>query len=229
MKSFCFIIAYFGKFNNYFNLWLESCRCNPTVDWYIITDNDSEYDYPDNVHRIICSMDELRERVQSKFDFPISLKYPYKLCDLKPAYGYIFDDIIKDYDYWGWCDVDVIYGDIRKFFPDETIEGYDMLSEYGHFCLLRNSEKMNRLFMTALEDIPDYRQCFGDDMNYIFDEVAFRLFARHRDVKIFSVEDKFFDADPFVREFKPCRHNKGFNKNARYIFEFNSQKSQWGG
>ena len=40
---------------------------------------------------------------------------PYKLCDYKPVYGLIFDEDLQDYDFWGHCDVDLIFGDIRKF------------------------------------------------------------------------------------------------------------------
>ena len=38
---------------------------------------------------------EIREKIQSKFDFKISLEEPYKLCDYKPAYGYIFEEFIR--------------------------------------------------------------------------------------------------------------------------------------
>ena len=46
MKSIAFVIPYFGKFPNYFSLWLQSCRNNPTIDWLLFTDSNEKYDYP---------------------------------------------------------------------------------------------------------------------------------------------------------------------------------------
>ena len=77
----------------------------------IITDIKEKYDYPDNVKVINMSFTELRKKVQSCFDFKIYLGKPYKLCDYKCAYGLIFEEYIKNYDFWGHCDLDCIYGD----------------------------------------------------------------------------------------------------------------------
>lgn len=39
-----FIIPYFGKFNNYFPLFLKSCEANADLcDWLIYTDDKTEY------------------------------------------------------------------------------------------------------------------------------------------------------------------------------------------
>lgn len=39
MNKCCFVIPYFGKFNNYFPLYLKSCTCNNDFNWLIITDD----------------------------------------------------------------------------------------------------------------------------------------------------------------------------------------------
>lgn len=150
MKRIAFIIPYFGKFNNYFNLWLESCRNNPTVDWYILTDNTDDYHFPDNVHKMKTTMVEMKEAFSKAFGFEVALDRPYKLCDLKPSYGYVFPEIIKGYDFWGWCDVDLIFGNIRQFLTDEIFDKYDMISRWAHCTLIRNNEMNNKLFMTRL-------------------------------------------------------------------------------
>ena len=56
MKSICLIIPYFGKFKNYFPLFLKSCSYNPTVDWLVFTDTSERYVWPENVHRIDMSL-----------------------------------------------------------------------------------------------------------------------------------------------------------------------------
>ncbi|MFQ7323498.1 MAG: DUF6625 family protein [Streptococcus sp.] len=55
----------------------------------------------DNIAFKTLSFDDLRKKVQSKFDFKISLKTPYKLCDYKGAGGLISEEELKGYDYWG--------------------------------------------------------------------------------------------------------------------------------
>ena len=107
------ILPYFGKFPNYFTLYLYSCSFNPKIDFLIFTDILYEDQYPDNVKFITLSFKELQETAQYKLGFRIELSNPYKLCDLRPAYGVVFADYIKGYDYWGYGDIDVIYGDLQ--------------------------------------------------------------------------------------------------------------------
>ncbi|WP_333562533.1 DUF6625 family protein, partial [Lactobacillus amylovorus] len=45
MKKGAFIIPYFGHFNNYFQLFLNSCKYNSNYDWIIFTDDRTKYDY----------------------------------------------------------------------------------------------------------------------------------------------------------------------------------------
>ena len=64
----------------------------------------------------LYNLEAIKQQVQKMFDFPIYLDHPYKLCDYKPAYGYIFPEYTKGYDYWGHCDMtDCIFGNLRKF------------------------------------------------------------------------------------------------------------------
>ena len=43
------------------------------------------------------TFNELRKLIQSKFDFEISLEKPYKLCDFRPAYGFLFEEYLKEF------------------------------------------------------------------------------------------------------------------------------------
>ena len=162
MKKCCFILVYFGKLPNYFPLFLKSCRTNKNFDWLIFTDDKSKFDYPENVQAVYMTFSEMKEKIQQKFDFEISLKNAYKLCDYKVCFGYIFEDMIKNYEYWGFCDSDMIFGDIGKFFK----EGYDKIFCLGHLMIFKNTSENNRLFM--YEDL--YKKAFTSSENVIFDE-----------------------------------------------------------
>lgn len=45
----------------------------------------------------------------------------------------MFQEYIKDYDFWGHCDADLIFGDIRKFVTDDILNKYDRLGVDGFF------------------------------------------------------------------------------------------------
>jgi len=149
MKKVAFVIPYFGKFNNYFELFLQSCRFNETIDFLIFTDDKTKYDYPENVKVKYMTFSELKEKIQSKFDFKIGLEKPYKLCDFRPAYGYIFEDYLKGYDFWGYCDTDIIFGDIRKFYSEEVLNKYDKIGIFGHASIIKNSRELRNIFACA--------------------------------------------------------------------------------
>ena len=50
-----------------------------------------------------------------------------KLCDYKPAYGLIFEDELIGYDYWGFCDTDILLGDIYQFLEDYEFSQKNMI------------------------------------------------------------------------------------------------------
>lgn len=166
MKKGCFIVPYFGKFPDIFPLFLSSVEKNTDYDWLIFTDNDYSGKIPNNVQYIQIGFSEIREIIQSKFQFEIYLNEPYKLCDYKCAYGYIFQNYLAAYSHWGYCDIDLIFGYIDHFISNEMLEKYDKIGHMGHFSLYKNEEKMNTLFMHN-----DYfREVFTSRRIYVFDE-----------------------------------------------------------
>ena len=161
-KTIALVIPYFGKFHNYFSLFLKSCAYNPTVDFYIFTDIEEKYDYPPNVHRVIMSFETLKKRIQQLYDFEIVLNEPYDLCDFKVAYGEIFQEYLKPYDFWGFCDCDLIYGDIRHFLTEDLLDKYEKLFMRGHFTLFKNLAEINQLYRNAIDGIKQYEIAFSE-------------------------------------------------------------------
>ena len=147
-----FICPYFGKIGmDQFELWLKSCATNSSVDFMLFINDEDIFamNIPDNVKLIRMSWDECRQLIQSHFDFEVTLVYPYKLCDFKPAFGYIFADYIRGYDFWGHLDLsDTILGNLREFITDPILDLYDKIHIYGHLTLYRN-ETENNLRFTA--------------------------------------------------------------------------------
>jgi hypothetical protein len=45
----------------------------------------------------------------------------YKICDIKPMYADMYYEDIQGYDYYGFVDLNVIHGDIRKFYTEDIL------------------------------------------------------------------------------------------------------------
>lgn len=167
------LIPYYGEFPWYFHLFLETCSYNKDVDFKIFTDTIINFDIPKNVSVIRISFEELKVLIQEKLDMTISMERPYKLCDFRPAFGKIFEDYLLKYDFWGHCDIDVLFGRIRAFLTDELLNKYDTISvrkEFttGFFSLYRNTEHINMLF----KESADYHYVFSSKKNFCFDECS---------------------------------------------------------
>lgn len=164
------VVPYFGTLPNYFQLFLDSCESNYKFEWIIFTNDRTDYNYPKNVHPIYMTFKECRNLTQSKFSFTIELSRPQKLCDYKCAYGYIFKDYLKDYDWWGYCDLDQIFGDLSVFITDDMLNKYDKIGSIGHFTLYKNTDENCKMFMNSLNGKLRYQEVFTSTKGCAFDE-----------------------------------------------------------
>ena len=208
LKKACFIIPYFGELPNTFPIFLRTCAANPDFDWLIITDDQTEYDHPSNVHYLYYSFEEFVKRVQRNFDFPIALKYPYKICDFRAAFGEIFAEELKEYRFWGHCDLDQYFGKINHFVTDDVLASYDKILCLGHFTLFRNTSYINTLYRTKDRHYgQSYQDAFSDNQHWIFDEwptakhtSSNRIF-KQEGIKTWLCPNAFCDLQPFQSRF----------------------------
>lgn len=162
------LLPYFGKFDKLFPLWLASCKWNPHVYWMIFTDDKSDYEYPANVKVHYMSFKELKSKIQSLYDFPISLETPYRLCNFKPAYGEIFSEYLEGYDAWGYCDNDMVYGQILDNIP-ANIPQLFKIGKYGHLSFVAKNTHKQGLY--RYNDA--YKIAFSTPRPLFFDEGCF--------------------------------------------------------
>lgn len=180
MEKIVFIIPYFGKFPNYIDLFLKSCSYNKDIDWLFVTDNDLDVSYP-NIHILDWSFEQLKEQISKKLKIEDPIPAPYKLCDYRPAYGEIFADYLTEYDFWGHCDLDLIYGDVSKYIRKAPLEEYDRIFTFGHMTLYRNTEKVNRYYQLSGKKDTDFYYCIRYPEPMYFDEVGMnRLLDQHQ-------------------------------------------------
>ncbi|MFD2698603.1 DUF6625 family protein [Mesonia sediminis] len=182
MKSILLIIPYFGKWPLWFEAYLKSIEKNPTINWLCPTDCEIPDNHPDNIKFLRTTLPELNKKVNPIVEAEVPLN-PRKFCDLKPAYGEIFSKEVAEYDFWGICDMDIIWGDIRKFMTEDILNSFDMISSRkeaisGHFNLFRNTAQINSLY----KKLPNYKQLFEVPEFKWTDEVVLTAYLKNSDV-----------------------------------------------
>lgn len=198
MKKIVLISPYFGKLPNYFPLVLESMKKNKNITFLMLIDDKTEYDWSDNIKVIYTSFKNVQNLIQSKFEFPVSIERPYKLCDYRPAYGYIFSEYIKEYDFWGHIDLDVIWGDLKKYFTENLLEKYEIIYREGALRLYKNNPKINHLYEKD-GSIFKYRKAFENREHYGFDEaLGIQRIAERNNIAIYENDNAVADINAFT-------------------------------
>ncbi len=150
LNKIAIIIPYFGKYPEWIDVFFYSCGMNKTIDFYFFTDCEVPENYENNMYFHSFSFADYCKMVSEKLHVYFQPKSAYKLCDLKVFYGKIHEDILMDYDFWGFGDIDVVWGDIQKFYTDELLTKYDVFSTHadrlsGHLSMFRNMEYYRNL------------------------------------------------------------------------------------
>lgn len=135
------IVPYFGQFPEWMDQYLaDFVRTMRPQGYELLLDTDIE---------------SFRERVKHKLkiDYP-GVRGTGKVHDYRCALGLLYGEEIRSYDYWGTVDLDMCFGEVNKWFPDEMIRQYDVVSNHntyvsGPFSLYRNVIEVNRLFLKA--------------------------------------------------------------------------------
>ena len=171
MKKIVLIFPYFGILPPQYPAWRATALRNPTIDFLFYTDADVEPAENIIVHKMPFS--DFQKIVQDAFDFQIALNRPYKLCEFKQAYGYVLKDYIQGYDFWGYGDLDLVYGNIRAFLTDSVLE-HKFLLGWGHLTLLHNDEDANTYFMKPVTGYQNYQDAFTTTKITYFDEYGYK-------------------------------------------------------
>jgi hypothetical protein len=124
---------------------------------------------PPNVRYIEFSEKEFEVLVRRKIGvFPRRWR-SYKICDFRPAFGHLFEEYFEGHEFWGYCDTDLIFGNISKFLTPEILADHDRIFASGHLSLIRNSEKLRLLYQEG-EGVLNFRHVFATGESLIFDE-----------------------------------------------------------
>lgn len=154
MNKIALIIPYFTAYPPiWLNLNFYSCSKQSNIDFIYFTDCDEIIHLASKYSNIIChkiSFEDYCNNVSNRLGLAFHPQHAYKLCDLKPFYGFIHEDILKQYDFWGYGDNDLVYGNLEVLTSDNMLNSYDVITTMseriaGHFAIFRNNEKYRTL------------------------------------------------------------------------------------
>ena len=217
--TICIVGVYFGELPEYINLWLKSCSYNPDIDFLIFSDNKID-NLPSNVKRIPMTLQEMKKLADEKLKLDTALYKPYKCCDFKVVYGIIFEDYLSGYDFWGHCDFDLIFGDIRGFITEDILNEYDKILPLGHLSLYRNTEEVNNRYKLPGSvynyKAVDYKTVFGNEEIYGFDEWSgiYRIYS-FNNFKMYK-KPVYADISSSYKRFKLAFSLNNYNKQLFY-------------
>lgn len=169
-------------------LFLESCGRNPCADFFLFTDLPAPGPLPANVRIIPVRYAEMEALIQKKIEPRFQLNTPYKLCDLKPAYGLLFEEHLAPYQFWGYCDIDLVFGDLNLVIDRRILDGCDFFTAdavlfVGHFTLVRNTPSVNRAFL-EIEGFKENLCRFGWKLGNNDEEGMAKLAASHPEYRV---------------------------------------------
>ncbi len=111
-----------------------------------------------------CDLDWLNTRASEVTGLKCSKETFYAAaCDFRPLYGRMFPKQFDGFDWWGWCDLDCVFGDLDRLLGP-MLESYEVITtaEYVHgpMTMLRSGPQTDFLwqdttFAEALTD-PEY-------------------------------------------------------------------------
>lgn len=222
------IVAHFGKRPIMLDPWYISALHNESIDFLIFTDIE-EIQSKNNIEVIHMSFKEFKSLIQNNFDFQICCDTPYKICDFRPAYGEICKEYLNGYDFWGYCDTDLVFGDIRKFFSDELLDKHDRCMIHGHISLYRNNELINSIYKAAgCYPEYNYQEVYTTNDACYFDEYrGMELKCLRNNIKLFFDRQIYINANPkkTIFENKEGDHIIGiWEKGRLYIDNHKEQK-----
>lgn len=163
--SVCAIVPFFSpaqklgflrskEFPKYFGYFLESFRqCNPQIHLKIFSDCsfDAYQSYRSrNVEFHPLRAKEFSQLIAQTTGLKVDRLSSQQLASLRPAFGTIFADYLKGFKFWGYCQIEMIFGDLDYFLSPERLAEADLLMTRlgwaGEMMFYRNSLPINSLY-----------------------------------------------------------------------------------
>lgn len=131
------VVPYFGAYPVWMPHWARNTQRMQKLGYDFLFDDNE---------------DEFRKRVQDKLaiDCP-PMAGTGNIWDFRPAFGVLYAEELRDFDFWGHTDFDCVYGRVERFVTPALLNKVDIFSNHGtYICgcwtLYRNTPAVNTLF-----------------------------------------------------------------------------------
>lgn len=222
--------VYYGPLPGYFQLWLHTCSKNPDIHWLLTTDQDTTpWSFPPNVTVWRQAFHAFRNHLAEKLDLALPHFSPYKLCDFRPTWGVVFEERNQGYDFWGSCDLDVLWGALAPHLLHIRMQRFDRVLTCGHLSLYRNEARVNRAFQLRHPE-PDlqWRDVLTEPCNRPFtgfdEHQGINRIMRHHGFSIYEREADVADIHPYYPDhFLAEGHNharQAFGWSGGHVYQY---------
>jgi len=170
--KFAFLVPFFGPLPPYFDFWAKSCETNyERFHWFVYSDQiSSSYELNTAVTMIPYTFAEMKNDFVTLLNINIPEQNKRKVCDYRIMFYFLrrHREPLDLFDYIGYTDVDMIYGKIAEFLP-EDMQQYAMISAdegrpCGPFTLIKRSS------FETLRHSDDVKRCLEAEEHLKFDE-----------------------------------------------------------
>ena len=114
-KPLVILTVFFGPLPPWLPLTLHSMAANAPVDFVVVGDAPPPAVLPPNVRFERIGYEEMQRRLAALTSRPVKYTNTYKANDIKPFLPALYPSAFTGYDWWGWADLDVVFGDLLKF------------------------------------------------------------------------------------------------------------------
>lgn len=224
MNKIAIVCPYFGRLPQNIKITINSMKNNNFIDWYILTDDDTYFERHKNIFFEKWTFNEMQNLIENKIG--TRLCNSYKLCDYKVTYGYLFEDKLKKYDFWGYCDLDIVFGDLSQIFTYENLKKYQKIFDKGHISIYKNIKDLNEAFMNTKIIEKDYKFMLNSQYIYCFDEryptnhLAINEIIERMGYLVLNNIDACFDIDIKYKNF----YNVDKEKIKNIYFEYKNKR-----
>lgn len=121
----------------------------------------------------------------------------------------IFPELVEGYEWWGYCDCDLIFGDLGHFLPAPLAGDCERVYRHGHLTILRNRVDVNRVALNNLPGVRvSWRDVFRHKCSAHYDESLF-FEALLKDAGLTTFEEvTYADLDRFELRFRMREGNE---------------------
>lgn len=172
-KNIILIQLWIGPIPDYFWYHYETTKNMSGIDFLFVTDQTDLVLDAKNYSVIFVTKDTVENLLKVKTGKDIKILQNKKICDLKASLGDLFKYEINNYKYFGFYDIDTLFGDF-SLLEKHINENYDVISIAnttfhnrvgGPFTIIKNTEELRKHYIHE-----DFYCCFENENVTCYEE-----------------------------------------------------------